>query len=98
MARKRIHELAKELNLSSKDLIAKAEAIGITNKRSQSSITEDEEGRLDPDFLQLRSEAPVLVKAKEAVLDALSGDRQRAALRGRSPRRRSPAGSAPEGS
>src|SRR6185295_1934458 len=47
MSRKRIHELAKDLNLSSKDLIAMADAIGMTNKRSQSSLTEDEEERLN---------------------------------------------------
>jgi translation initiation factor IF-2 len=46
MARKRIHELAKELNLPSKDLIAKAEALGFANKRSQSTLTEEEEERL----------------------------------------------------
>jgi translation initiation factor IF-2 len=49
MARKRIHELAKELNLTSKELIAKADAMGMAGKRSQSSLTEEEEDRLKAD-------------------------------------------------
>jgi len=46
MARKRIHELAKDLNLTSKELIAKADALGMPGKRSQSALTEEEEERL----------------------------------------------------
>src|SRR5690242_7462996 len=39
---KRIHELAKEWNVSPKDLIAGLEKVGIRGKRSQSSLTDDE--------------------------------------------------------
>ncbi len=38
----RIHELAKEWGLETKDLIARLEKIGIRNRRSQGSLTEDE--------------------------------------------------------
>ena len=43
---KRIHELAKELGQTPKDLIATAERLGIRGKRSQSSVSEDEVARL----------------------------------------------------
>ncbi|MCW5891891.1 MAG: translation initiation factor IF-2 [bacterium] len=43
---KRIHELAKEWGTTPKDLIAAAERLGVRGKRSQSSITEEEEARL----------------------------------------------------
>lgn len=43
---KRIHELAKEWNLPSKELLASLETLGITGKRSQSSLQEPEVERL----------------------------------------------------
>ena len=43
---KRIHELAKEWNLQSKELIASLETLGITGKRSQSSLQEGDVERL----------------------------------------------------
>ena len=43
---KRIHELAKEWNLQSKELLAGLETIGITGKRSQSSLQEPDVERL----------------------------------------------------
>jgi translation initiation factor IF-2 len=46
MARKRIHELSKELEVSTKDLIAKLDALGIVGKRSQNTLTDDEEERV----------------------------------------------------
>jgi translation initiation factor IF-2 len=39
---KRIHELAKDLNVTAKDLLAAAERVGIRGKKSQSSLTEEE--------------------------------------------------------
>ena len=43
---KRIHELAKEWNLQSKELLAGLETLGITGKRSQSSLQEPDVERL----------------------------------------------------
>ena len=43
---KRIHELAKEWNLQSKELLASLETLGITGKRSQSSLQEPDVERL----------------------------------------------------
>ncbi len=43
---KRIHELAKELGQTPKDLIAAAERLGIRGKRSQSAITDEEVTRI----------------------------------------------------
>ncbi|MEO2167043.1 MAG: translation initiation factor IF-2 N-terminal domain-containing protein, partial [bacterium] len=43
---KRIHQLAKEWNLQSKELIASLDTLGITGKRSQSSLQEGEIERL----------------------------------------------------
>ncbi len=47
---KRIHELAKEWNVAPKDVIARAERIGIRGKRSQSSLTDEETDRLKEDL------------------------------------------------
>ena len=46
---KRIHEVAKDLGVTAKDLIARLETLGIRGKRSQSSLTEDEYARLRSD-------------------------------------------------
>ncbi|TMA43082.1 MAG: translation initiation factor IF-2 [Deltaproteobacteria bacterium] len=43
---KRIHELAKEWGVAPKDILARAEKLGIRGKRSQSSLTDDEADRL----------------------------------------------------
>jgi translation initiation factor IF-2 len=45
MPKKRVHELAKELGLESKVLIARLEKIGISVKSASSSLDEDEEER-----------------------------------------------------
>jgi len=46
MARMRVHELAKESDLDSKDLLARMEKLGIRGKRSQSSLSDDETERI----------------------------------------------------
>ena len=43
---KRIHELAKEWGVAPKDMLARAEKLGIRGKRSQSSLTDEEAERL----------------------------------------------------
>ena len=45
MPKKRVHELAKELGLESKVLIARLEKIGIPVKSASSSLDEDEVGK-----------------------------------------------------
>ena len=42
MAKKRIHEIAKEQGITSKDLIAKLQAAGLSVKASASSVDEAE--------------------------------------------------------
>ena len=46
MAKKRVHELAKELGLENKDLIAHLEKIGITVKSHSSSLKDSEVERI----------------------------------------------------
>ena len=47
---KRIHELAKEWGVAPKDVLARAEKLGIRGKRSQSSLTDEEADRLKEEF------------------------------------------------
>ena len=42
MSRKRVHELAKELGLETRQLIAKLELVGVQGKKPQSTLTDDE--------------------------------------------------------
>ena len=55
MAKKRVHELAKELGLENKDLIAHLEKIGITVKSHSSSLEDSEIERVKED---LQSKSP----------------------------------------
>jgi translation initiation factor IF-2 len=71
MARKRIHELAKELNVQSKDLIAKSETLGFAKKSSQSTITEEEEGRLKAELGW--QEKPSVTVGDERVVTGATG-------------------------
>ena len=50
MAKKRVHELAKELGLENKDLIAHLERLGITVKSHASSLEESEVERVRVDL------------------------------------------------
>ena len=50
MSRKRIHELAREWDIDAKDIVAKLEALGIRNKRPQSSLTDNEVERVKPEL------------------------------------------------
>ena len=43
MAKKRIHQLAKELDVASADILFKAKELGIQVKTASSGLTEDEE-------------------------------------------------------
>ena len=46
MSRKRVHELAKELDIDVKELVGKLDKVGIHNKRAQSSLSEDDAERV----------------------------------------------------
>src|SRR5947199_71602 len=47
---KRIHELAKDWGVAPKDILARAEKLGLRGKRSQSSLTDEEAERLKDDL------------------------------------------------
>src|SRR5947199_5607683 len=47
---KRIHELAKDWGVAPKDIVARAEKLGLRGKRSQSSLTDEEAERLKDDL------------------------------------------------
>ena len=66
MPRKRVHELAKDLGIDAKDLIAKLDKLGIRNKRSQSSLTEEEVERVKAEFAG--EEKPSIAVGDERVL------------------------------
>ncbi len=71
MPRKRVHELAKDLGLDPKDLIAKLDKIGIHNKRSQSSLTDDELERVKAEVAS--EEKPSIAIGDERVVHGIEG-------------------------
>src|SRR5689334_16456247 len=71
---KRIHELAKEWNVAPKDVIARAEPIGIRGKRTQRSLTEDEADRLKED-LGLAPRPAVPVRTERVVSERVVTER-----------------------
>jgi translation initiation factor IF-2 len=71
MARKRLHELAKDLGVDAKELIAKLEKLGIRNKRSQSSLTEEEVDRLKTELAS--EEKPSIAVGDERVVHGMEG-------------------------
>ncbi|MGE0681719.1 MAG: translation initiation factor IF-2 [Candidatus Binatia bacterium] len=52
MPRKRVHELAKELGMDTRQLLAKLEELGIHGKKAQSTLTEHEIALVHPDMSQ----------------------------------------------
>ncbi|MFQ5665507.1 MAG: translation initiation factor IF-2 [Candidatus Binatia bacterium] len=71
MARKRIHEIAKETGVESKVLIAKLEKLGIHGKRSQSSLSEEEIEQVKAELG--REEKPSVSVGGERVSTGLEG-------------------------
>jgi translation initiation factor IF-2 len=71
MSRKRIHELAKDWNVDVKDLVARMEKLGIRNKRSQSSLTDEETERVRADVLA--GERPAIAVGDERVVTGTEG-------------------------
>jgi translation initiation factor IF-2 len=72
MVRTRIHELAKELGLEAKDLLARLEKIGIKGKRTPGTLSEEEVARVKAE-LGL-GERPSVVIGGERVVTALTGE------------------------
>ena len=71
MSGKRVRELAKELDLDTKDLLAKLEKVGIHGKRSQSSLTEAEVERVQA--VVAAEEKPSIVVGDERVVHGTEG-------------------------
>jgi translation initiation factor IF-2 len=72
MSRKRIHELAKELGLDAKDLVAKLEKAGLHNKRVQSALTDEEVDRLKA--IVAAEEKPTVTVGGERVVTGVEGE------------------------
>ena len=70
IGKKRIHELAKEWDIPAKDVLAKIERLGIRNKKSQSSLTDDQVARVR-EALGLRDKAAVTIGAERVVAERL---------------------------
>jgi translation initiation factor IF-2 len=68
MPKKRVHELAKELNLENKDLIARLEKIGITVKSHSSSLEDDEVEKIKDVLLTSESRQIVEERIKSTVI------------------------------
>ncbi len=71
MARKRIHELSRELGVEVKDLVAKLEKLGLHGKRSQSSLTDEEVERLRAELGA--EEKPAVTVGDERVVEGIEG-------------------------
>jgi translation initiation factor IF-2 len=74
IGKKRIHELAKEWDLPAKDVLAKIERLGIRNKKSQSSLTDDQIARVR-EALGLRDKASVTIGAERVVAERMVTER-----------------------
>jgi len=68
MPKKRVHELAKELNLENKDLIAHLEKMGITVKSHSSSLEDDEVEKIKDVLLASESRQIVEERIKSTVI------------------------------
>src|SRR5262250_507909 len=68
ISKKRIHELAKDWNVSTKDVLAKIERLGIRNKKSQSSLTDEQIAKVR-EALGLRDKASVTIGAERVIAE-----------------------------
>src|SRR5947199_341761 len=71
---RRIHELARELGVQPKDLLATLEKVGIRGKRSQSSLADDEVQRVR-DVLGLGARPKVVVGTERVVAERVVTER-----------------------
>lgn len=68
MPKKRVYELAKELNLENKELIAHLEKIGVTGKSHSSSLEDDEVERIHREVLAKEPRQVVEERIKSTVI------------------------------
>src|SRR2546423_12767380 len=91
---KRIHELAKDWGVAPKDILARAEKLGLRGKRSQSSLTDEEAERLKDDLgLSPRPAVPRgtgRVVSERVVTERDSGAHQLLTVRGETTETRLP--------
>ena len=73
IAKKRIHELAKDWDVQTKDVLSKLERLGIRNKKSQSSLTDEQIVQVRA-ALGLRDKATVTIGAERVVADRVVTD------------------------
>jgi hypothetical protein len=71
MARTRVHELARQWEIDTKDLLAGLERIGIRGRRSQSSLTDEEVEQASRDLKP--GDKPSVTIGEERVLTAETG-------------------------
>ncbi len=74
IAKKRIHELAKDWNVPTKDVLAKIERLGIRNKKSQSSLSDDQIAKVR-EALGLRDKASVAIGTERIVSERVVTER-----------------------
>ncbi len=60
MPRKRVHELAKELGMDARHLLARLEELGVHGKKAQSTLTEQEIALVQPEAAQREVVQPVV--------------------------------------
>ena len=63
MPRKRVHELAKELGMDTRQLLARLEELGVHGKKAQSTLTEQEVALVHPETVQPETQ-PVVGEEK----------------------------------
>ncbi len=68
IVKKRIHELAKDWDVPTKDVLAKLERLGIRNKKSQSSLSDEQIAQVRA-ALGLRDKATVTIGAERVVAE-----------------------------
>ena len=68
MAKKRVYELAKELGLENKELIARLEKIGIAVKSHSSTFEDDELERIQAELLSPEPREVVEKRIKSTVI------------------------------
>src|SRR5689334_15801064 len=60
MPRKRVHELAKELGMDARHLLARLEELGVHGKKAQSTLTEQEIALVQPETAHRELVQPVV--------------------------------------
>jgi len=67
MSKKRVYELAKELDLSSKNIVDKAHSMGIDVKNHMSTLSESDISKLKSEMVKKNTSSNENIKAKQVV-------------------------------